>query len=96
MGFRMDVVSFQWKVTESQESHPVRARLVLSRRPDLEEPVYDSGETTLDSTGSAVPVALEASVRYYWAVSVTDDAGDTTKSDVAWFETPKPEKDWSA
>lgn len=96
LGFHMDSVSFQWEAAESCGTHPVSNRLFISKHSDLSAPVYDSGEALLDSTGTVIQLALEASARYYWTIAVTDDTGETAVSDVAWFETPKPEKDWIA
>lgn len=96
LGFHMDSVTFQWEVVESRGTRPISNRLLISTRPEMTEPVYDSGKILLDSIGTVVDAAWEPSTRYYWTVSVTDDVGETAVSDAAWFETPKKEKKWAA
>lgn len=96
LGFHMDSITFQWEVVESRGTRPVSNRLLISTRPEMTEPVYDSGEALLDSIGTVVDAAWEPSTRYYWTVSVTDDTGESAVSDAAWFETPRAEKEWSA
>lgn len=96
LGFHMDTASFQWEVTESKGSIPVNNRLLIARDADMKEIVYDSGAVLLDSAGTLVGHEWQASVRYYWTVSATDDTGESAISSVAWFETPKDEKDWTA
>lgn len=96
LGFYMDSTSFQWEVVESYGTHPISNRLLVSKCPEMKELVYDSGEALLDAIGTVVPVKWQASTRYYWTVSVTDDKGETAVSDVAWFETPKIAGKWDA
>ena len=96
LGFHMDSVTFQWEVVESRGTRPVSNRLLISKCPEMVEPVYDSGETLLESIGTVVDADWEPSTRYYWTVSVTDDVGGTAVSNVVWFETPKVEKKWTA
>jgi len=95
LGFQMNSVSFQWETVESSGTQPVSNRLLISKCPDMAQPVYDSGETLLDSIGTVVSADWDFSTRYYWVVSVTDDTGGIAVSETAWFETPKG-GDWSA
>lgn len=96
MGFRMDTVFFQWEVAESRGTRPVSNRLLIAGDAEMTEKIYDSGDALLDAVGTIVDHKFQSSARYFWTVSVTDDTGETAVSPVAWFETPKSEKEWNA
>lgn len=95
LGFQMNQPVFSWQVTGAAAQQRW-ARLAVSDRPDLAEPLWDTGEAALDSLAVPVPLALRPRTRYYWTVEVCADNGETAKSDVQWFETAKEDEPWEA
>ena len=96
LGFQMEKTVFSWCVTDTDGKKQRSARILVSLRPDMAEPVYDSGEGNLDSIAAEIPLELLPRTRYYWTVSVCADNGDRADSDVNWFETGKRDEPWQA
>ncbi len=96
LGFQMGKTVFSWHVTETDGKRQRFARIRVSLRPDMAEPVYDSGEANLDSIASGILLDLRPRTRYYWTVEVAADNGETGISDVNWFETGKRDEPWAA
>ena len=88
LGYRMEQVSLSWVVTEAKGTRAVRARVEVCRDAEFTDCVSDSGEREdINSLHYEPEMEPEEGVRYYWRVSVRDDAGDTAVSDAAYFET---------
>ncbi|MDF2510518.1 MAG: alfa-L-rhamnosidase [Herbinix sp.] len=96
LGFMITKPVLSYKVIDAKGKKQISARVIVSLDPDMSQPVYDSGESKeIDSISYTVPMELEPCTRYYWTVTVTTDEGETTKSQVAWFETGKGQEEWS-
>lgn len=90
MGYEFSNPTISYTVENAKGKHQKSARVTVSIRKDFSELLYDSGERAdIVSTAFTLPIALEPAARYYWKVSVTDEAGDTGESDVQWFETAR-------
>ena len=90
LGYDLSHPTVSYIVEEAAGKFQRSARIQVSEKEDLGELIYDSGEREdICSTGFELPLELKPMTRYYWRVSVTDDAGDTGWSDTAWFETSK-------
>ncbi len=96
LGFQMEKTVFSWHVTETGGKKQQSARIRVSLRPDMTEPLCDSGEAGLDSIAAEIPLNLQPRTRYYWTVEVSADNGEAALSDVNWFETGKREEPWQA
>lgn len=96
LGFQMEKTVFSWHVAETSGKAQRYARLRVSLRSDMAEPIYDSGEGDLDSIAAEIPLDLQPRTRYYWTVSVCTDNGERAVSDINWFETGKREEPWQA
>lgn len=89
IGYYMPRVSLSWKITDAKGKHASLTRIVIAADPALKSVVFDSGEAKdVSSLGFVPDLNTEPGTRYYWQVSVKDDAGDTGVSEVAFFETP--------
>ena len=90
LGYDLSRTSFSYVVEEAKGSYQKTARFQIALDEAFAQVVYDSGETDeIQSTGFEPEVSLEPQTRYYWRVSVTDDAGDQAVSEAQWFETAK-------
>lgn len=97
IGFAMDETVFSWKVSEAKGQRQKAARVVVARDVSLSDVIVDTGWTAdADSLGFSVSVPLSPRFRYYWNVSVRDDAGDEATGDVQFFETGKRDEPWNA
>lgn len=89
VGYLMNQVSFSWVVMEAQGNKAEKAQIKIALDEKMEECVFDTGERTdISSLNYSPELALEEGRRYYWQVSVWDDAGDYAVSKTAYFETP--------
>ena len=92
LGYDMKKIVFSWVVSESTGKFQRCARIRISNKKNMETLVFDSGEQeNISSLGYEVPFIPDECTRYYWDVTVTDDLGNTGKSQTAWFETAKGE-----
>ncbi len=90
MGFDFAHPTVSWITEEAKGRFQTAARVMVSDQEDFSTVVYDSGERTdISSTGFELPFALQPQTRYYWKVSVKDDAGDQAESGTTWFETAR-------
>ncbi|MCC8150251.1 MAG: glycoside hydrolase family 78 protein [Lachnospiraceae bacterium] len=96
LGYHMDTATFHWLVADSRGKKTDFSRICVGTDENLSDPVYDSGIQAGNLSGYCINYLWKPSTRYFWQVTVTDDCGETVVSDVAWFETAKDEKDWSA
>lgn len=94
LGMHMEKARLQWKVREFTGSYTCLAVVRLSLEESMKEVLYE--ERTSHNNALTIAMPLQPSTRYYWQVEVTDDLGNKTKSPVAWFETAKAEKEWTA
>ena len=93
IGYRMDVLSLSWIVTEAKGNYVVESRVQVALDEMMTEIVYDSGiQEGIDSVNYVLNFVPEAGVRYFWHVEVWDDAGEHEVSEVAYFETAKEMK----
>ena len=101
LGFDLDCPTVSYVASEAAGTRQRTARVEVALTPDFSELFYDSGEREdIVSTGFELPIALSPLTRYYWRVSVTDNAGDRAVSAASWFETAKtvqgPSASWEA
>ena len=96
MGYMMTQPVISYKVTEAEGTKQVAARVMVALDEAMKDVVYDSGSLAeLDSIAFTVPMELKPYTRYYWTVTVNTDTGETTTSEVAWFETGKMNDAWT-
>lgn len=96
VGYHMDNVKFYWLIEESCAKSAASSRLTVATDVEMRELVYDSGSQEGDIAGYLVKNNWYPCTRYYWQVTVTDASGEKAVSDIAYFETGKPEKEWKA
>ena len=88
IGYYLDPLTLSYTVTEARGTKTASARVEIAKTPDFAALVYDSGvRDNIDSRAFAPELSLEPETRYFWRVSVTDDAGDCAVSETAFFET---------
>lgn len=91
LGYKIDQLSLSWSVKEAKGSFAVKTRVWIALDAGMKQLVHDSGERTDISSADYSPeITLQPGTRYFWQVQVWDDAADTGKSLVAWFETAAP------
>lgn len=92
IGYQMDTISLSWTVEEARGTCTKLARVEIAEDPGFASLVWDSGESDQLDEASCVPaLKTKERTRYFWRVSVQDDAGDAGVSETAFFETA-PEK----
>lgn len=96
MGFSFGTVKCSWKVTEAESRHQTDAKILVSTKEDLSEPLLVIEGADLNSAGELLDLKLQPRTRYYYQVEVTGDANETAKSEVAYFETGKMKERWQA
>lgn len=93
LGFALGEPKLSWTVEEARGTKQEWARVIISKNPNMAEPVYDSAENKeISSLAFAPKIKPEPCTRYYWQVSVCSNAGEQAQSDIAWFETAKLEE----
>lgn len=96
LGFRMERVSFSWKVRDTKGTRQESARAVVAADPGMEQVLLDTGfDREADSLCFPVPMVLAPRTRYYYTVTARTDAGEEVSSEPSWFETGKREEPWA-
>lgn len=95
LGFDLGKVSFSFITCETKAHKQVAAQIQVAFNKEFSEIIYDSGKSEkIDSLAFELPIKLKARTRYYWRVKVWADNGESTISEVAWFETSKMDEQW--
>lgn len=69
MGYWYRTLTASWKVKEALGKFQQSAQIQVSSDEDFKEIIWDSGrDKKLKSTGTEIPISLEACTRYYWKV----------------------------
>ncbi len=90
VGYDLEHPVISYVVSEANGQIQKTARVQLSKEENFENVLYDSGEQEgVSSVAWELPVQLEPLTRYYWKVYVLDETGDSTWSEVQYFETAK-------
>ena len=90
LGYDLEYPTVSYVVTEAKGKYQQSARIEVSLSETFDEILYDSGmREDIVSTGFLLPIPLEPMTKYYWRVTVTDDAKETAQSETQWFETAK-------
>lgn len=96
LGYQIRRPVFSWNVEEAEGKFQTEARILISLREDMAEPLLDTGFCP-DINPLAYTADLDPSpcTRYYWTVTVRTDAKEEQVSPVNWFETGKQKDPWS-
>ncbi len=96
LGYDLSHLSLSWIPEDAAGTRQESARVLIAADPEFQQILHDSGRRAdLDSLGYCPGLALAPRTRYYWEVTVTDDAGDEA-SGRSWFETGKMAEPWQA
>lgn len=97
LGFHFEKPMLSWIAEDTPSKKMVSARVEISKSQTFSDLIFDSGDRNdISGLGFVPEVDLEPRTRYFWRVSVTGDAGDSTTSEFAWFETAKMDEPWTA
>lgn len=99
LGIDEDSPSFSWKLkAEKRATVQNSYQLELALEPEMENIIFDSG-TIISNQSTNVrfdSMNLQASTRYYWRVTITDNYGNVSQStDNSYFETGLRDSGWS-
>lgn len=94
IGIELVGLTFSWKVDGAKGRFQKSARLLISEDARFEKVVYDSGEADLYSCACTPDITLVPARRYFWKVAVTDETGETSVSEAAFFEGAHPLEEW--
>ena len=82
LGFYMESARISYVAEESRGSRQTAARVVAAKEETFAELIFDSGKREdIDSICYELPFRPEPRTRYYWKVTVWDDAGDVCESE---------------
>ena len=91
IGYMFRNLTFSWIVEDG------RAKLSrIEIMDDSEQCLLDSGWAEMDETGTRLQFSLHPRTRYYWRVSVMDEAENVTCGNICYFETGKMDEKWQA
>lgn len=98
LGFRMERVSFSWKVRDAAGTKQKSARAVVAEDEALRRRILldTDFDPAADSLAWRVPLELRSRTRYYYQITVRTNAGEEASSPVCWFETGKGDEPWQA
>ncbi|MCR5627341.1 MAG: alpha-L-rhamnosidase N-terminal domain-containing protein, partial [Lachnospiraceae bacterium] len=96
VGYDLMKPTVSYVVRDAKGRRQTSARIVVAYDEEFKDIVYDSGDKDdIVSTAFELPFETKSETRYYWKVSVKDDANDSAESDTAYFETAKGDA-WDA
>lgn len=93
-GFDFGTVCVSWKVREASGKEQQNVKIEVSLTESFEEVLCVKEGKELNSAAEKLEFQQNAHTRYYVRVTVTDDKGETTVSEPAYFETGKMEEPW--
>ncbi|MCH4207188.1 MAG: glycoside hydrolase family 78 protein [Solobacterium sp.] len=97
LGYTLNRPVLSWCTEDSEGTGAISTRIAVSKESDCSSPLLDTGERNdISPLGFPLDLKLEPYTRYYWQVSVTDDAGAKIDSEIQWFETALLEEPWQA
>ncbi len=96
IGFSFPSVKCSWKVTDARGCHQSNVKIMIASDAALENIITVKEGRELKSIGERLEVELKPRTRYYYNVKVTDESGDSARSETAWFETGKMGEPWEA
>lgn len=92
IGIDLSDLTFLWKVEEAEGNKQVHSRFLAAGDPEFKTIIFDSDKDDSERHGILPSYAYTPELKavpdrkYYWKVSVTDDTGETTESEVQTFE----------
>lgn len=90
IGYWMEDVSLSWMVEEAKGIKTLFEQIKVAKDKALTDIVYDSGKQDGSSSlACVIPMELEEGMRYYWNVTIWDDADEMGVSETTFFETAK-------
>lgn len=98
LGFAVEIPTFSWIVTDTDDTRQTAAQVLVSRDSHFDQLLFDSGKVDgsgIDSLAYRPPIRLQPRTRYFWKVRVWGES-EWGESDVAWFETAKMSEPWQA
>lgn len=96
VGFSFRTVKCSWKLAEAESKRQTNARILVSTKEDMSEPILVKEGTDLNSAGEELNLKLSPRTRYYYQVEVTGDGWEQAVSETAYFETGKMKERWQA
>lgn len=96
LGYSMNTPTFSYIVEESAGHKQTAARILISEKEDMTDPVFDSGYCSdIDFLAYTADFAPAPCTRYFWTVTVQTDADEEETGAVHWFETAKQNEPWT-
>ncbi len=98
LGFAIETPTLSWMVEDTPDTVQTAAQVWISRDPDFEQVLCDSGKVDgsgIDSLAYRPPITLQPRARYFWKVRVWGES-ESAESETAWFETAKIGESWRA
>ncbi len=90
IGYSLQNLSFSWQVANAKGKTTRQTRVLVCSDSEMQDTVYDSGSVRDANSLDFLPnLKTQFATRYYWTVTVWDDADDSATSEVAFFETAK-------
>ena len=97
LGYDFPYLTLSWRVTGAVSGSAREVRVVIAKKEDMSELVYDSGVMeNYQKCQIEVVSEWKARTRYFWKVMMTASSGEQAESETAWFETAKRDEAWSA
>ena len=95
IGYQFDYLNASW-VTECKTAKKQKAaQIIVALDKNLVQIIFDSGkDAEANSLAYRLPITLHPRTRYYWQVSVWNEKGDQTTSEISFFETGKMSEEW--
>lgn len=95
LGYDMTSCTLTWNVEEAAGTHTAGYSVRVSDDPEFREILWEESGTSVPTGGVNLRFARSPRTRYYVAVSVTDETGDSAAVR-SWFETGKIDEEWKA
>lgn len=96
VGFLFEELICSWQVESIDSKKQEWGLIEVSDQEDMSNIVFMKKDANLSSIATPIDMILNPYTRYYWRVTICNEHGIVTTSDISYYETGKLNESWKA